>query len=131
MKFTASLKTCPAFPKKSTGVPRSGVPPPPPPLTWPAGPLLMPPPYSITRASSHRAQAPRSARQPHELIRGVARHPDAIRRDPNGCGKVDGDLVHDLLRHQVEVEHGADAAGLPDGDPGIVAVDVEGQDLDD
>src|SRR5215211_4971850 len=72
MKLTASLKTWPALPKKSTGWPRSGAPPPPtPPPTCPAVPLLMPPPYSITRASSHPPQVETDAPRQTGVGRGA------------------------------------------------------------
>ena len=75
----------PIEPKKSTGCPRSGAPAPPPPPTCPAGPLLMPPPYSTTGASRRAGRectpnrAPwRLPREADELVREVARDPCAV-----------------------------------------------------
>src|SRR5262245_50853227 len=99
MKFAASLKTSPTLAKMSPPPPPTfGAPPPP---TWPAGPLLIPPPYSTMRGSSHRAQAPgerprgrkSSALEPEQLVRGVARDPGVVPVQRHGRREVDGELV--------------------------------------
>ena len=102
------------------------------PATWPAGPLLMPPPYSITRASSHRAQAHRisvRARAARSCCSSRPRRASGPIRTAAGRSTGTSSTTASVGRSRWSTAPTRPVRA--DREPGLVAVDVEAEDLDD